>query len=398
MELVESLRSHDSWKHNAERIFHAIEANENTYAIIERIQNHESVESIAQWLQETNGDFEGPPPKDSSPSRENITTHPGLSDHQTIGAAMGPRRGILTSQFTNLRLEEAQGSISADQQVEDQTPLSSLLGLNNMTDSMAGTNDNLISWKSGTITVPNSLSQYPVMGHWHEKTMDHSTLNSTVLYTRDQGQAAILGHEFGGDHSDRKSLGPLSWANITSDKQLVDHLIALYFCWEYPIFASLSKEHFLEAYKTGDRNYCSELLVNAIQAVGCRFSSQAGARADPNNSNTVGDHFFAEAERLLFEEKDHHSLTTIQALGLMAIREASSGHSSQSIFFSEQSIRLAIEMGLHLDIEGQQIPEQIEGMQEVRMCTFWGAFTLNQYLFSLKLRICRRPFGHIDDD
>jgi hypothetical protein len=89
----------------------------------------------------------------------------------------------------------------------------------------------------------------------------------------------------------------------------------------------------LEAYKTGDRNYCSELLVNAIQAVGCRFSSQVGARADPNDSNTAGDHFFAEAGRLLFEEKDHRSLTTIQALGLMAIREASSGHSSQRYLF-----------------------------------------------------------------
>jgi hypothetical protein len=86
----------------------------------------------------------------------------------------------------------------------------------------------------------------------------------------------------------------------------------------------------LEAYKTGDHNYCIKLLVNAIQAVGCQFPSQAGARADPNDSNTAGDHFFAEAERLLFE-KDHRSLTTIQALGLMAIREASSDHSSQGI-------------------------------------------------------------------
>jgi hypothetical protein len=61
-------------------------------------------------------------------------------------------------------------------------------------------------------------------------------------------------------------------------------------------------------------------------------------------------------------------------------------------------MQLAVEMGLHLDAEGQQIPEQIEGMQEVRLWTFWGAFTLNQYLFSLKLRMCRRPFGYIDDD
>jgi hypothetical protein len=60
------LKSHHSWKYNAECIFHAIEANENTFAIIERVQNHESVESIAQWLQAANGDSEGPSPISSS--------------------------------------------------------------------------------------------------------------------------------------------------------------------------------------------------------------------------------------------------------------------------------------------------------------------------------------------
>jgi hypothetical protein len=36
--------------------------------IIERVQNHESVESIAQWLQAANGDSEGPSPISSSRS------------------------------------------------------------------------------------------------------------------------------------------------------------------------------------------------------------------------------------------------------------------------------------------------------------------------------------------
>lgn len=35
------------------------------------------------------------------------------------------------------------------------------------------------------------------------------------------------------------------WTDITSDIDLVWHLLALYFCRGYPIFASLSKEHFL---------------------------------------------------------------------------------------------------------------------------------------------------------
>lgn len=33
------------------------------------------------------------------------------------------------------------------------------------------------------------------------------------------------------------------WTTVTSDTELIEHFLALYFCWEYPIFASLSKEH-----------------------------------------------------------------------------------------------------------------------------------------------------------
>jgi hypothetical protein len=60
------LKSHDSWKRKSERVFRAIEANENIFAIIEQLQNHESVESIAQQLQDINGDVKGPLSKDSS--------------------------------------------------------------------------------------------------------------------------------------------------------------------------------------------------------------------------------------------------------------------------------------------------------------------------------------------
>jgi len=36
-----------------------------------------------------------------------------------------------------------------------------------------------------------------------------------------------------------------TWTTITADEALVQHLLALYFCWEYLTFASLSKEHSL---------------------------------------------------------------------------------------------------------------------------------------------------------
>ena len=164
-----------------------------------------------------------------------------------------------------------------------------------------------------------------------------------------------------------------SWTNITGDVNLVQHLLALYFCWEYPTFASLSKEHFLRDFQDGRHRYCSPMLINALLALGCRFSTHPMTRANPNDPYSSGDHFFKESQRLFYLESDHHSLTTIQALGIMSIREASCGRDSESWYYAGQSIRLAVEMGLHRIHDGGDKDELA-----VQSATFWGAFALDQ--------------------
>ena len=165
-----------------------------------------------------------------------------------------------------------------------------------------------------------------------------------------------------------------TWTSVTSDINLVYHLLALYFCWEYPTFAPLSKEHFLQDFREGRHRYCSPILVNALLALGCRFSSEAVTRLIPDNHRTSGDHFFQEAQRLLDQETNHHSLTTIQALGIMSVRETSCGRHSMSRYYAGQSIRLALEMGLH-HVRG----DQEEDERTVVLATFWGAFALDKY-------------------
>ncbi|KAK4168745.1 fungal-specific transcription factor domain-containing protein [Cladorrhinum sp. PSN259] len=164
-----------------------------------------------------------------------------------------------------------------------------------------------------------------------------------------------------------------TWTEITSDPGLVQHLLALYFCWEYPTFASLSKEHFLRDFADGRPRFCSSILVNALLALGCRFSSHPNTRANPNDPYSSGNHFFKECQRLLHQEDNHHKLTTIQALGIMSIREASCGRDSESWYYAGQSIRLAIEMGLHrIHDDGRDDDESA-----VQAATFWGAFALD---------------------
>lgn len=166
-----------------------------------------------------------------------------------------------------------------------------------------------------------------------------------------------------------------TWTNMTTDINLVHHLLALYFCWEYPTFASLSKEHFLRDFQNGRQRFCSPILINALLALGCRFSTQPMTREVPNDPYSSGDHFFKEALRLFHNETDHRSLTTIQALGIMAIREASSGRDSESWYYAGQSQKLAIEMGLHQTGSSE---EDDDDDLAVKAATFWGAFALDQ--------------------
>ncbi|GJC97042.1 nitrate assimilation regulatory protein nira [Colletotrichum higginsianum] len=200
---------------------------------------------------------------------------------------------------------------------------------------------------------------------WGESTSNTETSEGGSKY---QGLDQVLAPL---DLPDMK-LPPEDWTNITDDGSLVQHLLALYFCWEYPTFASLSKEHFLRDFQNGVHRYCSPILVNALLALGCRFSSKSSTRANPNDPYTSGDHFFKEAQRLFYLQDNHHNLTTIQALGIMSIREASCGRDSESWYYAGQSIRLAIEMGLH------QLEEDGDDDEfAVQAATFWGAFALD---------------------
>lgn len=168
------------------------------------------------------------------------------------------------------------------------------------------------------------------------------------------------------------------WTALDSDEAWINHLIMLYFTWEYPIFAPLSKDDFMKDFKNGKRRYCSSLLVNSILAAACRFSSQPRARLIATDPKTAGDQYFTEAVRILQSDQDFFSLTKIQALNILSIREAGCGHSSASIFFSGKSVRLAIEMGLHKDLNITIRKNSDLKKQTVRLATFWGTFSLDQ--------------------
>lgn len=164
------------------------------------------------------------------------------------------------------------------------------------------------------------------------------------------------------------------WTKVTQDNDLVKHLMELYFCWSHPFYTLFSKELFLADMARNQNKYCSPLLVNAILAVGCQYSDRGDARAQPTDPSTVSDHFFTEAKRLLLENESS-CLTTVQALGVMGLREASCNRDSSGFLYMGRCVRMLIELGLHLSFgaSSDKISPTELGARKV---TFWGCFIL----------------------
>ncbi|KAI9852128.1 MAG: hypothetical protein M1838_001752 [Thelocarpon superellum] len=189
----------------------------------------------------------------------------------------------------------------------------------------------------------------------------------------------------------RQREAPLtSWTTVTSDLVLFKHLMNMYFNWHYPYFTTLSKSLFYRDFLLGrpaddtrrKSEYCSPLLVNAMLALGCHFSSWPGARADPEDSATTGDHFFREAKRLLVEDDEHEKprLATVQALALMSVREAGCGREGKGWVYSGMSFRMAGDLGLNVDSGGLTGHRSDLNDEEIdaRRVTFWGCFLFDK--------------------
>lgn len=186
-----------------------------------------------------------------------------------------------------------------------------------------------------------------------------------------------------------------SWTNVTSDPDLIIHLLNMYFTWHYSYFTCLPKSLFYRDFLLGKpplntrrkTEYCTSVLVNAMLALGCHFTSFPAAREHPNDSATAGDHFFKEAKRLIMENDEHEKpkITTVQALALMSVREAGCGREAKGWVYSGMSFRMACDLGLNLNAGGlagglasgndRSIDEDEE---DARRITFWGCFLFDK--------------------
>ncbi|RFU79313.1 nitrogen assimilation transcription factor nira [Trichoderma arundinaceum] len=177
-----------------------------------------------------------------------------------------------------------------------------------------------------------------------------------------------------------------SWTRVSTDPRLIMHLMNMYFNYHYPYFTTLSRKLFWRDFMRGKTGlqpgtvYCSSLLVNAMLALGCHFTDIPGAFGIPGDSRTKGDHFFAEAKRLIVENDEYEKprLVTVQALALMSVREAGCAREAKGWVYSGMSFRMAQDIGLNLEVEGLDKEHMAEEEVDARRITFWGCFLFDK--------------------
>lgn len=166
---------------------------------------------------------------------------------------------------------------------------------------------------------------------------------------------------------------PRYWTNVSTEAELIEHLVKLYFTWIHPVHMMFDEEHFNSSFKDCSDVYCSSALVNIICAMSCHLLHDT---RDDDEQTKAGiealrTQFISES-RSLMKHADPGKMTSIQTYAIMFLVELGSGHG----LLASSHLRWAVE-----NLTAKQTAEQSSEAEEV---TAWGILTLHTYVASPK--------------
>ncbi len=179
---------------------------------------------------------------------------------------------------------------------------------------------------------------------------------------------------------------------------LAMHLLDLHWNRQHHTFLLTYRPAFMRDLVHGG-SYYSKLLLNAILACASKYSDRVELRDDHANSLTAGGRFFRRCDQLLVENPpwDQSSIPTVVEFLLLGSTFISRGKNSKGWSYSGFAIRMAFDLGLHLDCRK---PESTAEDIEIWKRVYWGAFICDKvqslYLgrpLAMQLRDC-----HISHD
>ncbi|KAL4974985.1 fungal-specific transcription factor domain-containing protein [Aspergillus desertorum] len=168
------------------------------------------------------------------------------------------------------------------------------------------------------------------------------------------------------------------------DQALEDHLLELYFTWQNCSTYVVDREMYYTARhrwreELDDTPFYSEVLTNAMCAIGSAFE----ARYHPTFvtfPKSLSEFFADRAKALLEIELDSPCVATVQALVILSCHEGASNRDARGWLYSGMSMRLAFDLGLHLDMTPYVEKGDMSAFEaDVRRIAFWGSYAADHF-------------------
>lgn len=205
---------------------------------------------------------------------------------------------------------------------------------------------------------------------WLGRPVAHGTSALSPTAERNLNSAIANYHRsFVEDHD------PRYWTNVSVDRDLIEHLIRLYFTWIHPVHMFFDEGSFLESFNGCTDVYCSSSLVNAICAMSC-FLLHTAWRTDsdgrqieavqleltPTAVSFLREQFMAEAKAMM----DHiriDKMTSIQTYAVIFLVDVACGRGLEALAH------------LRVSTEALTAKRPIEQSSEAEDIVSWGILT-----------------------
>ncbi|KAL4911496.1 fungal-specific transcription factor domain-containing protein [Aspergillus multicolor] len=168
------------------------------------------------------------------------------------------------------------------------------------------------------------------------------------------------------------------------DHALEDHLLELYFTWQNTSTYVVDKEMYYTARQKwreefDDTPFYSEVLTNAMCSIGSAFEARYHSTFI-TFPKSLSEFFSDRAKALLEIELDSPCVATVQALVILSCHEGASNRDARGWLYSGMSMRLAFDLGLHLDMTPYVERGDMSAFEaDVRRIAFWGSYVADHF-------------------
>ncbi|GME22539.1 nitrogen assimilation transcription factor nit-4 [Neofusicoccum parvum] len=156
-----------------------------------------------------------------------------------------------------------------------------------------------------------------------------------------------------------------------------DYLMDLFWHHFNAVLHVIHKDAFLEDYEHGSSQFYSPFLHICVLAVGFRYSDKSRPDIQRIALEPRESTFHREAKYMLDVELERPGgIPQVQALLLLANCECSVGRDHTGWLYSGMGVRLAFDIGLHLDTRSSGLSER---EVDVRHMTLWACVIFDKY-------------------